>query len=239
MSWEQRAYYQYPGSGRRHFGRLPAWSVTTWLIAINVAVFALDRLLWPLVGFPPLTLWGHFSAWTAVGHLEAWRFLSFQFLHANIWHLFFNMLGLYFFGPLVESYLGSKRFLGFYLLCGVAGAVVYLLLWMVGLLITLPYIPLVGASAGIFGVLLAGAFIAPDAWVMLLFPPIPLRLKTLAWVLLGIAAFTVLTDGRNAGGEAAHLGGAALGLVLIRYPRVLNIFNISWRRPRPHLRYTP
>jgi membrane associated rhomboid family serine protease len=59
---------------------------------------------------------------TGLRGFEFWRFISFQFLHANLSHLLFNMIGLYFFGSIVEQYLGSKRYLAFYLLCGVAGA---------------------------------------------------------------------------------------------------------------------
>jgi len=91
--------------------------------------------------------------------------------------------------------------------------------------------PLVGASAGIFGVLIAGARIAPDTTVMLIFPPIPMRLKTLALVFLGIAVLTVFEHGFNAGGEAAHLGGAAVGAGLIARPHVLDVFDqLSFRR---------
>jgi membrane associated rhomboid family serine protease len=151
------------------------------------------------------------------------------------------MMALYFFGPLVEYYLGARRYLAFYLLCGMAGGAAYLLLWAVGahaqdprwILIVDPRTPLVGASAGIFGILIAAARIAPDARVMLLFPPIPMRLRTLAWVLLGLAAYTVIFHGANAGGQAAHLGGAAVGAVLIQFPRALNIFKFSFRRPAP------
>jgi membrane associated rhomboid family serine protease len=234
MGWQDRDYYRDSAYDSRRFGRFSGWSVTTWLIAINVAVFVLDNLLAAMVfGYPPATAWGYFSAWTAVHHLQIWRFFTFQFLHANLGHLFFNMLGLYFFGPMVESYFGSRRYLAFYLLCGMAGAAAYMLLLSLHLLIGDPRVPLVGASAGIFGILIAAAQIAPDTVVMLLFPPIPMKLRTLAYVLLGIAAYTVVVHGNNAGGEAAHLGGAALGFLLIYNPRLLNIF--SWRPKR--LRY--
>src|SRR5436190_19513544 len=100
-------------------------------------------------------------------------------------HLAFNMFVLYTFGPMIESYLGRRRFLLFYLVCGAMGAGLYLLLWEFGflhpkVLITgagdlSGFTPLVGASAGIFGVLVAGAMVAPDIVVQLLIPPIPMR----------------------------------------------------------------
>lgn len=211
------------------------WSVTTWLIVINLAVYILNGLTKSpsndYVGW--LDLWGYFSADTVVYRLQLWRFITFQFLHAGLEHIVFNMLSLYFFGPLIEGYLGSRRYLAFYLLCGAAGGALYLILWRMGILQEGAATPLVGASAGIFGVLVAGARIAPDTTVMLLFPPIPMRLRVLALILLGIAVWVVFANGANAGGQAAHLGGAALGALLIWHPEWLSFVDrLSWRRRR-------
>jgi membrane associated rhomboid family serine protease len=145
-------------------------------------------------------------------------------------HLLLNMVGLFLFAPIVESYLGARRYLIFYLLCGCSGAFVYLLLYYLGVLggPVAAVAPLVGASAGIYGVLVAAAVIAPDLTVVLLFPPIPIQLKYLALIMVGIAGYVAFTQGNvyksNAGGQAAHLGGAALGFLLIRFPQVLNPF---------------
>lgn len=252
MAWTDRDYSHEDNYriGRRPpvFGAMRMWSVTTWLIALNVAVFVIDGILAQsglgyrvgLSMWGPLEVWGYFSADQAIFHLQLWRFITFQFLHASIGHLFMNMLALYFFGPMVESYLRSRRYLIFYLLCGMAGGVAYLLMWQVHLLITASWVPLVGASAGIFGVLIAAARVAPDTTVMLLFPPIPMRLKVMVWIFIGLAAYTVLTQGHNAGGEAAHLGGAAAGFLLMQYPRALNwIDPLSWRKKRPSPWNTP
>jgi membrane associated rhomboid family serine protease len=96
--------------------------------------------------------------------------------------------------------------------------------------------PLVGASAGIFGVLVAAAVIAPDATV-LIYGSIPAKLKTVAYVLLGVAVFTIFSNGFNAGGEAAHLGGAVVGFFLIRRPELLNVFEVGFaKRPRIYRR---
>jgi membrane associated rhomboid family serine protease len=226
MGLAERDYYKDPVPTQA--GGLNAMSVTTWLIVINVIVFVADslfyvRLPWPQMRIEPLlTYWGAFTANKAIEHLQLWRFITFQFLHQNLTHIAFNMLALYIFGPLIEEFLGARRYLAFYLICGIAGAALYLLLLMMHVLHDSPDTPMVGASAGIFGVLLAGAYVAPDATVMLLFPPIPLRLRTLAWILIGIALYTVLRKGPNSGGQAAHLGGAALGALLIRRPQWLN-----------------
>jgi len=198
-----------------------------------------------VISAPPIWTFGYFSTAKALmqwvpGYglrgFEFWRFVSFQFLHANLSHLLFNMIGLYFFGSIVEQYLGSKRYLAFYLLCGMAGAAMYLLLNFVGwsvvsltgrslplLLVNDPGTPLVGASAGVFGVILACAFLVPNAMVLLFFV-IPMRLATLAYGLVAVALFTVFFGRDNAGGEAAHLGGAIAGWWFIRHPHSLHGF---------------
>ncbi|MCP4835155.1 MAG: rhomboid family intramembrane serine protease [Phycisphaera sp.] len=193
----------------------------------------------------PFFVYGYFSTATAlltvdeyVGlrGFEFWRFISFQFLHGNLNHLIFNMLGLFFFGALVEQYLGAKRYLAFYLLCGIVGACAYLLLNFAGwtvfsltgrdlpvLLVNDPGTPLVGASAGVFGVVIASAFLVPNARVLLFFV-IPMKLSTLAYGMVGVALFSVIFGTANAGGEAAHIGGALAGYWLIRRPQVLHGF---------------
>jgi membrane associated rhomboid family serine protease len=246
MGIYDRDYYR--SSAPPRFGQFPMMSVTMWLIVINFAVAMIDSILvhvlklayvlvlpWGSLSFPPLQWWGHFSVATAIFEFQIWRFITFQFLHGGIWHLVFNMLMLYFFGPLVESYLGRRRFLAFYLLSGIAGPFGYMLLWALSnatpmSLIVESHIPLIGASAGLFGILVASAHIAPDATV-LIWGILPMKLRALAWVMLAIAVYTVFTMGYNAGGEAAHLGGAVLGWLLIRNPQWLNFADrLSARR---------
>jgi membrane associated rhomboid family serine protease len=125
------------------------------------------------------------------------------------------------------------RYLVFYLLCGCAGGIGYIVLSQLGLFISTPFVPLIGASAGIFGVLVAAAMIAPDATVLLIFPPIPIKLKTIAWIFIGLAVFTVFFNGHNAGGQSAHLGGALAGYLLIQFPQVLRpLAPRAWKRWR-------
>ncbi len=182
---------------------------------------------------PPLSALGHFSTGRAFFGLEVWRFVTFQFLHANFWHLFFNMFGLWVFGGMVEQYLGFKRYAAFYLLCGISGAVAYLILNFLGrvvglnlpaLLVDSTFTPLVGASAGVFGVIMAAAFIAPRAIVFIPIPPIPMPLWVFAYGYVAIALFNLLMQGRNAGGDAAHLGGAVAGYFFIRRTHMLRDF---------------
>lgn len=222
------------GIGGGHTGgrvpRFSAWSFNTWLIVVNFAVFAVMALM-PRVG-NWIFEWGFFST-EGIRRGEVWRLVTFQFLHANLMHVGFNMLGLYFFGSLVEQYLGKKRYAAFYLVCGLCGGLLFLLLNLVGLMrLPLPgaltvsaSTPLVGASAGVFGVIVACAYIAPTAVVQLLFPPIPLKMRTFAY---GYVAFVALNlfflRGANQGGDAAHLGGAIAGYYFIRRPHLLRDF---------------
>jgi membrane associated rhomboid family serine protease len=94
------------------------WSITTWLIVINVAVFIVNGILVRnyvnaygelVMQVHPIYQFGFFSVASALGQLQVWRFITFQFLHADLNHILFNMLALFFFGPLVEAYLGSRR----------------------------------------------------------------------------------------------------------------------------------
>ncbi len=193
----------------------------------------------------PLSAYGHFSTYQGFLRLEVWRLLTFQFLHASPTHILFNMLGLWIFGGMVEQYLGSRRYLAFYLVCGISGGLLYLLFNVLGALgIPLPgalevdlTTPLVGASAGVFGVIMACAFISPNTVIQLLFPPIPLKMKTFAYGYLIIAALNLFVlGGANQGGDAAHVGGAIAGFFFIRRPHLLrdffDIFGDS-RKKRP------
>jgi membrane associated rhomboid family serine protease len=238
MGIYERDYIKTPTRGG--VGRLPMWSVTTWLIIINILVFAADWLIkaqWAAVHqvsvravteqvMGPLELNGYFSIERAFQHGQAWRLLTCQFLHAGFWHLAMNMLGLWIFGELVERRIGRRRYAFFYLLCGIAGPFMYTALWTLGYLTPIGFMPhantpLVGASAGIFGVMLAAAYLEPDRLIYVYFIEVPL--KYFAWFMVAVAAYTVFAHGENAGGQAAHLGGALLGYILIRHDSALNL----------------
>ena len=242
-----RAEYE-PRAAQSAVGTMHMWSVTTWLLVINIVMYFLSFVT--AVGVTPqgepvryyvLMENGAFTVADAIYRLQIWRFITFQFLHdqKHLAHILFNMFSLYMFGTLVEQYLGRRRYLAFYLLCGVGGAVMYVILWALGFFgpdARTAHTPLVGASAGIFGLLVAAATIAPNATV-LIYGSIPMKLKTLAYVLLGIAVFTIFGGGYNRGGEAAHLGGAVIGFFLIRKPELLNPVEVGiQRRPRIYRR---
>jgi membrane associated rhomboid family serine protease len=240
---------------RGGFGDFSVASITTWLIVINVAAFFADGILLRMTVAPPpqdlarwedegvsaedaaayyyqtatgpLTRWGYFSTDKALRHGQIWRVVTFQFLHAGAGHLLMNMLGLFFFGPIVEGHFGPRRYLAFYLLCGLAGAASYAALSALRVIVQNPATPLVGASAGVFGLLVAAAIIAPDVQVFYYLVPVTIRM--LALLSMGLAAYAVLATGYNAGGQAAHLGGGVLGFGLMKNQHWLNFVAPSGR----------
>ena len=142
-----------------------------------------------------------------------WQLLTYGFLHGGIGHLFFNMFALYMFGLPIEQAWGTKRFVIFYLVCIVGAGLVQLLTAAV----TGDIYPTIGASGGVFGLLLAFGMMYPNQRIMLLIPPVPIKAK---WFVIGYGALTLFfgVTGTMAGvAHFAHLGGMLFGLALILY----------------------
>jgi membrane associated rhomboid family serine protease len=192
----------------------PIPPVTKALMLICTAVFCLQF-------FVPLNLW--FALWPpASGLFWPWQVLSYAFLHGGLFHLFFNMLGLWMFGSELERLWGQKRYLHF-LLAGVlaAAAVQLIFTWATG-----SRTPTVGASGGLFALLLAFGMLFPNRIIMPLFPPIPMKARTFVIVFGGLELLlgSGLLGGVGGGiAHFAHLGGMVGGFLMIRY----------WRRQPP------
>ena len=211
MGYADRDYFR-ETSGRPP-GRLAGAPVVKWLLIVNLGVFAVALLL----DFREASVeFGKFTIREGIGGVQVWRLITFQFLHGDFGHLLFNSIAIYFFGAFVEQQLRSRAFLVFYLLCGVAGALGYAAL--VSVSDAYRDVGVVGASGGIFGILVVAAMIAPDMRVQLLFPPVTLTMRLMAILMLGWGLLVVFTGGRNAGGEAGHLGGALAGFLLWKVP---------------------
>ncbi|MEM1176145.1 MAG: rhomboid family intramembrane serine protease [Pseudomonadota bacterium] len=177
------------------------------LLIINGLAFALTVL-----GFVPSSL----ALWPVDSSLFApWQLLTYGFLHGGVGHIFFNMFGLWMFGRDLEHQFGSQRFLIYYLTCVVGAGLVQLLVAAVqgGIY------PTVGASGGVFGILLAYGMSYPNRTILLLIPPIPMPAKYMV-ILYGILELYLGVSG-NAPGVAnfAHLGGMLFGLGLLLYWR--------------------
>ena len=184
--------------------------ITRTLIYANIGVFLVQNLAGSAIEFS-FALW----PWrTPLFHV--WQLLTYGFLHANFSHLFFNMFALYMFGSDIERALGTQRFLNYYLVSVVGAAVMQL---VVTNLIGGPPIPTVGASGGVFGLLLAFGMFFPNRRIMLLIPPIPMR----AWVfvtLYGLVELAMGVFGTEQGvAHFAHLGGMLAGFLLIHHWR--------------------
>jgi len=209
----QQGHFRYAPQMRMSFPKLTP--VVKWLLIINIGVFLAAITIRPLGIF--IYEWFELDPrWPRA--LQLWRLISYQFLHdpGFVWHIFFNMLGLFFLGPTLERHWGSKRFLPFYLGCGGAGALFYLLLVAVKFL---PAGPMVGASGSILGMLAACAILFPHFVVFILLFPVPIRIAAIG--LTAVYLVAILTKGTNAGGDAAHLAGMAAGAAYV--------FSQSWR----------
>lgn len=199
------------------------------LIIYNVAVFVvlvvLEALL-KLSGFgaayAALMSWLVLPSWLSPSGLltRPWTLLSYSFIHSGFFHILFNLLNLYWFGQLIQEYIGARRLVNLYILGALAGAVVYLLavnfIPDVQHRLVLPGaagVTVVGASGAVLAIIVAAATLLPDyTFMLLLFGQVKIKWIAAVLVLLSVAG---LTDG-NAGGQFVHLGGALLGYVYIR-----------------------
>ena len=219
---------RYPPRMRMSFPKITP--VVKKLLIINIAVFFITIVIRPIGDF--FFTW--FSVYPAsLGlSLQLWRLITYQFLHGGIGHILFNMLGLFFLGPTLERHWGSRKFLMFYLGCGAAGGLFYLLLVALNFL---SVGPMIGASGAILGMLAACAILFPHFIVFILFFPVPIRVAAIICIL--IATVVILSRGANAGGEAAHLAGMAAGAVYVfaqswRIKTKLKIRSSRWEKKR-------
>ncbi|MDB4143775.1 rhomboid family intramembrane serine protease [Akkermansiaceae bacterium] len=210
---------QGPGaSAPRPPGHFDGAPVAKFLLIANVAIYLLGNFLMKDGQHSAFAKWGAFSITEGFYDFQIWRVLTFQFLHADSGHLLGNMLGMFFFAPHVERWMGSRPFTFYYFLCGIAGVVFYSFLYFTPGIMDqyAPYTRMVGASAGLFGILAAFYKIAPNAKVYLFFI-IPMPMRVFAMGYFAIQVLSVLFNWDNAGGSAGHLGGALFGLALIKY----------------------
>ena len=204
------------------------------LIFINVLFFLATEFLFRDIG--DFGLRGVFGLWP-VNHenFRPYQIFTHMFTHAGVMHIFFNMFSLWMFGRMLENIWGPKKFLLFYLICGIGAAVAHMSVAY------FEYKPIlealdfakatgqteyvehlqtfagyaVGASGAVMGVLVGFAYLFPNTELMLLFPPIPIKAK---WLILGLVAFDLFGGlGKTSDGIAhwAHLGGAAMGFILV------------------------
>ena len=230
-------------------------NILSRLILINVIVFILANLYKFLFQVQPdISIIGNssgFTAWFAIPSnplillQKPWTILTYMFLHENFFHLFFNMLMLYFGGTLFMQFLDGKKLLITYIIGGITGAAFYVLAFNYFPVFSQvsKYSVALGASASVIAIIVAIAFYIPDySIVLLLFGRI--KLKYLA--LLLIVADLLMLDKENPGGHIAHLGGAVWGMAYVLslkknrdlysiFNPVVNFFKNLFK-PKPKLR---
>ena len=187
---------------------------TTALIAANVAVFLLQGLAPQLI--VPFALWPLATSGMNLGASFApWQLVTYAFLHGGLLHLAFNMFALYMFGGALERVFGTRRYLTLYFVSVLSAAATQLVVAMLSGAIY----PTIGASGGVFGLLLAYGMYFPHNRVMLLFPPIPMPARTFVVLYAVLELFLGVTGSQEGVAHFAHLGGMIGAYVLLRYWR--------------------
>lgn len=216
------------GGGGFSLGLPRPTRAVTYLLIINAAVFLLQQIL------PGLS--GLFGA-TVADFWQVWRYITFQFLHTGFMHLLLNMMGLYFFGMALEGLWGTRKFVAFYLTCGAVAGLAYVI---IAYLFHQPRgVPLIGASGGVYGIILATAVLLPGMRIIFFIFPMPIRVAAI--IIFGVMIFTVLggiNDARagntramgQAMSDVAHLGGAVTAAVWLWGGALLPALRLGGRR---------
>jgi membrane associated rhomboid family serine protease len=208
-----------------------AWSATIILLAFNVAVFFLEYANGAQSRTHDLFLEYGALSLNGLKRGFVWQFVTFQFLHGGLPHLVLNSLGLYFFGRPLEGELGKRQFLKLYLFSGALGGVLQALL---GLIAPQFAGPMVGASAGICGLVAAFAILAPESEIYISFI-LPVRAKYLLPVMIALPVVMLLTSSQTNVAHAAHLGGTLGGIAYLKFFFGSSTPRFNW----PRFRRTP
>lgn len=187
----------------------PLPPVTQAFILANVALFCID-----------FSMGQALSHWLALWPINSemffpWQLVTYAFMHGSFNHIFFNMLGMWMFGSELERIWGPRRFGHFMLASILSAAVIQLLFNYVGGFGA----PTVGASGGLFGLLLAFAMMFPNRTIMPLFPPIPMKAKWFVAIYGGLELILGVTGTNSGVAHFAHLGGMLGGWLMLRYWR--------------------
>ncbi len=191
--------------------------------AIPTVIFALlvaNGLIYALSVMQPGFIHANFALWPLASRqpeFHVWQLLTYGFLHdlRGLGHIGFNMFGLWMFGRDLERMMGPRRFLTYYLTCVIGAGIVQVIVAATqgGIY------PTVGASGGVFGILLAFAMAFPNRVIVMLFPPIPMKAKYFV-LFYGLLELYLGLSGRAPGvANFAHLGGMLFGFLLIQYWR--------------------
>jgi membrane associated rhomboid family serine protease len=206
------------------------YSAAMILLWVNIAIFVLQEIDRTYIHSP--VEWYSMLSPVGIKHGYVWELFTFQFLHADLLHIGFNMLALFMFGRAVEEMIGTRRFLQAYFLAGTLGGIFQVLL---GFVFGGPFAkPVVGASAGVFGITAVFGMLQPESPIFFNF--IPMRAKFLVLFSGIIAGFYVLVPSPTSWGvaHAAHFGGIITGVAFVKW-----FLNNDWRLPNFRLRRAP
>lgn len=196
-------------------------NVVSQLIIINVAFFVIINLVTVVLFLAsgntvnPILPWIMLRADVMDLLKHPWTLITHMFAHYGIWHLLFNMLWLFWFGKIIQEFIGNKKILPLYIYGGLTGAALLIISYNIfpGLKSDLPYVSALGASAGVLAIVVAAATLVPDYTVYLLFfGGVKIKYIALFMVLLDMVSI----PGLNSGGRIAHLGGALFGYIFIK-----------------------
>ena len=192
--------------------------VTTALIVANVAIYLLQTVQ-PDIALP-FALWPLAASAASGGQVSfhAWQLLTYGFLHGGFVHLLFNMFALYMFGGALEQVVGPRRFTAYYLVSVLAAALTQLVV----MALANEIYPTVGASGGVFGLLLAYGIYFPNNRVFFLLVPFPIKARIFVFIYAAIELFLGVTGTQEGVAHFAHLGGLIGGALMLAY----------WRRGR-------
>ncbi|HNX05244.1 MAG TPA: rhomboid family intramembrane serine protease [Opitutales bacterium] len=196
-----------------------------WILTANAIVFFAQFLRGPFMEYW-FALWPNLHSVVlqsshgdilAINSFKPWQLVSYGFLHstATYTHIVFNMLALWMFGQDIERALGTRRFTLYYFVCVVGAAITHL----VFATITHSFIPVIGASGGIFGLLLAYGILFPRNNIYIMFLPIPIEARFLVIIYGLLEVFSGLSATRDGVAHFAHLGGMIFGFFMIQYWR--------------------
>ena len=183
------------------------------LVIANVVVFVLQTFFdgrGPMGQWGPMTRFLGFIPHDAIFGLQVWRFVTYMFLHGDFMHIGFNMFALWMFGSQIEKRWGTRNFLIYFFVCGLGGAILYGAFNLFGM-DTL--VPMIGASAGVMGVLLAYGMTFPNSIILFMFI-IPMKAKYFVTLLALIDLWSI--PGGDSVAHLAHLGGMLAGFIFIK-----------------------
>ena len=185
---------------------------------VILVLFATNALVFLAQGMLGRNFENYFALWPLNSYgpdFYPWQLLTYGFMHGDFMHIFFNMFMLWMFGRELEIIMGARRFLTYYMVCVVGAGIVQLIVaTMQG-----GGYPTVGASGGVFGILLAFGMAFPNRMILLLIPPIPMKAKYLVILAGALELYFGFSGSRPGIANFAHLGGMLFGFALLRYWR--------------------